>query len=367
MTNAVDLAQTGTISSSWRNRIINGGMTIDQRNAGASVSATSGGQYFLDRWCASISASGKFAVQQNAGSVTKPIGFANYLGVTSSTAWAVGASDYATLNQFIEGFNVADLQWGTSNAASVTLSFVVYSSLTGTFGGLIHNGINAGGQTRTYPFTFTVSAANTWTTISLTINGDTTGTWGSSNGAGIAVCFSLAAGSSKVATSGAWTGVAAYSGATGQTNILATNAATFYITGVQLEKGSAASPFDYRDYGRELIMCQRYFESTYESGTSPGVTSQTANSIMVYAQASSLTVSQNSSWYYRVTKRTSPTVTLYNPSTGATGTFRNIAQNTDIATTQQSVSSNFVSYASQAAGIAANEKYCAHYTASSEL
>lgn len=268
MTNAVDLAQTGTISSSWRNRIINGGMVIDQRNAGASVSATSGGQYFLDRWCASISASGKFAVQQNAGSVTKPIGFANYLGVTSSTAWAIGASDYATLNQFIEGFNVADLQWGTSNAASVTLSFVVYSSLTGTFGGVIHNGINDGGQTRTYPFTFTVSAANTWTTISLTINGDTTGTWGSSNGAGIAVCFSLAAGSSKVATSGAWTGVAAYSGASGQTNILATNAATFYITGVQLEKGSAASPFDYRDYGRELIMCQRYFAKLGGAGSS---------------------------------------------------------------------------------------------------
>ena len=367
MTNAVDIAQTGTISSSWRNRIINGGMTIDQRNAGASVSATSGGQYFLDRWCASISASGKFAVQQNAGSVTKPIGFANYLGVTSSTAWAVGASDYATLNQFIEGFNVADLQWGTSNAASVTLSFVVYSSLTGTFGGVIHNGINAGGQTRTYPFTFTVSAANTWTTISLTINGDTTGTWGSSNGAGIAVCFSLAAGSSKVATSGAWTGVAAYSGATGQTNILATNAATFYITGVQLEAGSAASPFDARDYGRELILCQRYYEQSYSQGTIPAALT-VAGAFEFAQQVAASSTQYGASCKFSVAKRTAPTMTFYNwNAAGNQAVNVSTGGVTSGLTTRALGESSFSTTCVTPAGTAVGQTLSMQFTASAEL
>jgi hypothetical protein len=327
--NAVNVPNT----FGFKNRLINGAMVIDQRNAGASVSATSGGQYFLDRWCASLSASGKFTVQQNAGAVAKPTGFANYLGVTSSTAWAVGASDYATLNQFIEGFNVADLQWGTSSAAAVTLSFVVYSSLTGTFGGVIHNGINAGGQTRTYPFTFTVSAANTWTTISLPINGDTTGTWGSSNGAGISVCFSLAAGSSKVATSGAWTGVAAYSGATGQTNILATNAATFYVTGVQFEKGSVATSFDVRPYGTELVLCQRYYESSFDIGVAPA----NGSSASVFA-------SDNGVWFgychnsytsgsipFQVSKRTAPTIAFYGNNTAQWKVNNTFAANARVA------------------------------------
>ena len=240
-----------------KNRIINGAMVIDQRNAGASVTPANGGAdyiYTLDRWRVFSIANSKFSVQQNAGSVTPPAGFTNYLGITSLAATSVGSTDLYLLNQRIEGFNFADLNWGTANAQTVTLSFRVYSSLTGTFGGALQNSA----VNRTYPFTYTISSANTWTTISVTIAGDTSGTWiGATNGAGCSVQFSLGAGSTYMGTAGAWAS-AAYFSATGATSVVGTNGATFYITGVQLEVGTSATPFERRLYNQELANCQRY-------------------------------------------------------------------------------------------------------------
>ena len=238
----------------FRNRIINGAMTIDQRNAGASVTPTTN-QYTLDRWRSLAGgASSKYSVQQNAGSVTPPAGFTNYFGVTSLSAYSVSASDYQGLVQKIEGYNVADLGWGSANAKTVTLSFWVRSSLTGTFGGAIGNA----GHDRSYPFTYTISAANTWTQISVTIAGDTTGTWLTDNSVGIQVFFGLGVGSSASGTAGAWAS-AQYFSATGATSVVGTNGATFYITGVQLEVGSVATPFERRPYTTELALCQRYY------------------------------------------------------------------------------------------------------------
>jgi len=307
-TNTLSLpANTGTAildysTPAYRNRIINGAMVIDQRNAGASVSATSGGQYFVDRWYAGISAASKFTAQQSS---TAPAGFTKSLLITSSSAWTVGATDYATLNQIIEGFNTADFGWGASGAATVTLSFWVRSSLTGTFGGLVSNATNSAGPTRMYPFTYTISSANTFEYKTITIAGDTTGTWGNSNAGGITIQFSLAAGSSVVATAGSWTGAATYQGATGQTNLLATNNATWQVTGVQLEKGSTATSFDYRPYGTELMLCQRY----YEFG---GYYAQAANSPGGVV---------GSCVGYRATKRATPTVS--GTATAGTGTTFN--------------------------------------------
>jgi len=248
---------TGINYDGYKNRIINGAMVIDQRNAGASVNPTDG-QYTLDRWTIYRTQASKLTVQQNAGSVTPPAGFSKYLGVTSSSAYSVVSSDYFLLTQTIEGFNTADLGWGTANAKTVTLSFQVYSSLTGTFGGSLQNN----GATRSYPFTYTISSANTWTTISVTIAGDTLGTWvGATNGVGMYVYFGLGAGSTYSGTAGAWAG-ANYLSATGATSVVGTNGATFYITGVQLEKGSTATSFDYRPYGTELQLCQRYYQQT---------------------------------------------------------------------------------------------------------
>lgn len=243
-------------NGSFKNRIINGDFRIDQRNAGASVTITNTGAttYTLDRWFAYGSVTSKFSVQQNAGSVTPPVGFSNYLGCTSASAYSVGASDVFLIGQSIEGFNTSDLNWGTANAKTVTLSFQVYSSLTGTFGGALKNSAN----NRTYPFSYSVPVANTWTSISVTIAGDTSGTWiRATNGIGVQVNFSIGTGSTGSGTAGAWSSTN-YSSATGATSVVGTNGATFYITGVQLEKGSTATSFDYRPYGTELALCQRY-------------------------------------------------------------------------------------------------------------
>jgi hypothetical protein len=261
MGKTASLASLGSIADTslgFRNRIINGDMRIDQRNAGASVTITNTGAttYVLDRWYGYGNVGSKFSMQRNAGSVTPPAGFTNYLGVTSLSAYSVGSSDGFPVGQSIEGFNFADLGWGTANAASITLSFWVRSSLTGTFGGSLRNSA----ANRSYPFAYTISAANTWEQKTVTIAGDTSGTWLTDSSIGVNLVFSMGSGSSYNGTAGSWAS-ANYISATGATSVVGTNGATFYITGVQLEAGSVASPFERRDYGRELIMCQRYYET----------------------------------------------------------------------------------------------------------
>jgi len=250
-------------ASIMKNRIINGAMVIDQRNAGASVTNIAGSVYTLDRWQACGDTASKFTVQQNAGSVTLPTGFVNYLGCTSSSAYSVPSTESYFLRTKIEGYNIADLGWGTSAAKTVTLSFQVYSSLTGTFGGAIVNS----GSGRSYPFTYTISSANTWTSISITVAGDTSGTWLTTNGIGIEVRFSLGAGSSESGTAGSWSSNNYYS-ATGATSVVGTSGATFYFTGVQLEVGSSATGYEYRQYGQELALCQRYYYKVTANSTS---------------------------------------------------------------------------------------------------
>jgi hypothetical protein len=274
-------------ASIMKNRLINSDMRIDQRNAGASVTPTAG-QYTLDRWAANLSQASKFTVQQNASSITPPVGFTNYLGVTSSSSYSVVAGDYFSVYQQIEGFNTSDLGWGTANAKTITLSFQVYSSLTGTFGGVLQNSASS----RSYPFTYSISAANTWTSISVTVAGDTAGTWiGATNGIGISIKFGLGAGSTYSGTAGSWS-ANNYQSATGATSVVGTNGATFYLTGVQLEVGSSATGFEYVNYQTSLANCQRYYSvinDVYVRG------------YLASAQAQTITLP--------VTMRTSPTVT----------------------------------------------------------
>ena len=238
-------------ASSFKNRIINGAMVIDQRNAGASVTPADGA-YTVDRWKYNLSQASKFTSQQ---STTAPTGFSNSLLSTVSSAYSIGAGDYFMFSQRIEGFNFADMNWGTANAVPVTLSFWVRSSLTGTFGGSLQNSA----ENRSYPFTYSISSANTWEQKTVTIAGDTSGTWvGATNGAGLKLWLGLGVGSTYSGTAGAWAGSTYYS-ATGATSVVGTNGATFYITGVQLEVGTVATSFDYRSYGNELALCQRYY------------------------------------------------------------------------------------------------------------
>ena len=294
MYNGSITANAVTPSVNMKNRIINGAMVIDQRNAGASVATSSSTTiYSLDRWLFQYSQTSKFTGQQNAGSVTSPVGFVNYLGCTSSSAYSVGASENFEIQQRIEGYNIADLGWGTANAKTVTLSFQVYSSLTGTFGGFLCNG----GTNYSYPFSYTISTANTWTSISVTIVGPTSGTWLTTNGIGMFVGFSLGAGSSTVGTAGSWYNGTLYRGVTGQQQVVGTNGATFYITGVQLEVGSTATSFDYRPYGTELALCQRYYLTN-------------SSTIFMYGYGNTPATYTSAVVYYPVSMRATPTVTL---------------------------------------------------------
>jgi hypothetical protein len=240
-------------SMGFKNRIINGAMVIDQRNAGASVSISGGGQVFgVDRWAGYASGGGVFSAQQ---STTAPAGFKNSWLATVTTADAsVAAGDYYMLEQNIEGLNVSDLDFGLSSASTVTLSFWVRSSLTGTYsGGLLNSAAN-----RAYPFTYSISSANTWEQKSVTITGDTSGTWLTTNGIGLRLRLSLGSGSTWQAAAGSWA-AGNYFAVSGSANWIGTISNNFYITGVQLEKGSTATSFDYRPYGTELALCQRYF------------------------------------------------------------------------------------------------------------
>ena len=271
-----------------KNRIINGAMQINQRGfSGAPPSDTA---YTLDRWSARQSAGSKFTFAQSS---TAPAGYINSLLVTSSSAYSISSGDYFAVVQPIEGLNISDFAWGTASAKTITLSFQVYSSLTGTFGGALSNSAS----NRSYPFTYTISSANTWTSISITIPGDTSGTWITTNGVGVYVYLGLGVGSTYSGTAGSWSG-GTYLSATGATSVVGTNGATWYITGVQLEVGSTATPFERRLYNQELANCQRYYQVVGAGGA--GRAFNTTN----FEAAVSL----------RVDMRTSPTATVINDS-----------------------------------------------------
>ena len=295
---SITFADGSVQSGGWiglKNRIINGAMVFDQRNAGASVTVNSTTQTFsVDRWWASgQSTDGVFTMQQSS---TAPSGFSNSTAITVTTADAsIGTTQRYYFAQRIEGFNTADLGWGTAGASTVTLSFWVRSSITGTFGGFVYNS----DADYSYPFSYTISSANTWEQKSVTIAGPTAGTWvGATNGFGMQIGWSLGTGTDRLGTSGAWTASQKF-GATGQTNLIATNGATFYITGVQLERGSTASSFEYRSYGTELALCQRYYVH-YSSAT---------NSVSYFATGFGYTTSASISVFqFPVPMRTSPSL-----------------------------------------------------------
>ena len=263
------------------NRIINGAMVIAQRatTATANLTTAASGLFIADRFRAVITAgTGVFTFAQDSS--LYPTGFTYSLKATVTTAYTVTGTDRYEIAQLIEGYNIADLSWGTASAQTITVSFWVRSSLTGTFGGVVQNA-NADYN---YPFSYTVSVANTWEQKTITITGPTTGTWATDNTQGLKVVWSLGCGSTRLGTAGAWSATR-FEGVTGQTQLIATNGATFNITGVQLEKGATATSFDYRDYGREMIMCQRYYtqfgkEQGYTPLASLGVSYNATNTLI---------------------------------------------------------------------------------------
>ena len=268
--NEVAVTTGGTVAAAFnsnglffRNRFINGDMRIAQRGTAA---VTTSQAFPVDRFRVPNSTDGAFSAQQDSSA---PAGFIKSLKYTVTTADTNLTTTQSTgITQVIEGTNIADLAWGSANARTVTLSFWVRSSLTGTFGGGLRNYNNS----RSYPFTYTISSADTWEYKTVTIAGDTSGTWSTGTDEGINITFNLGAGPDARGTAGAWNSNN-NSGATGQTQVISTLNATFYITGVQLETGSVATPFERRPYGTELQLCQRYYQPIKAiTGTSGGST-----------------------------------------------------------------------------------------------
>jgi hypothetical protein len=320
---ARELAELGSAYNSgginqFRNRIINGAMMIDQRNAGASVTANDG-VFAVDRFRFSMTQSSKGTGQQS--SVT-PAGFTNSLLFTSTASTSLGASDQFAIVQPIEGFNIADLGWGTANAQTVTLSFWVRSSLTGTFGGALQNQ----SANRSYPFTYTISSANTFEYKTVTVVGDTTGTWNTNNNGGIRLFIGLGMGSNSSGTAGSWAG-SNFQSATGATSVVGTNGATFYITGVQLEKGSTATSFDYRPYGTELALCQRYYSTANAAFAISSATFTTCTMAYKVSMRATPTVTRTGNWNSSGEAGTTVSIVnnqetfLYNPTANVGGTF----------------------------------------------
>jgi hypothetical protein len=286
-------------------------MVIDQRNAGASVTPTADA-YTLDRWSVGMSQASKMTIQQSS---TVPSGFSKSLSVTVASAYTPSASEWFGFFQKIEGFNSADFGFGAAGASTVTISFWVRSSIAGSYGFSLSNA----SQNRSYPVLYTINSANTFEYKTITIPGDTSGTWvGATNGIGMLCIWSLGAGSTYQQTANAW-GTGLGLGTTGQTNWITNAGATFFITGVQLEKGSTATSFDYRPFGTEVSLCQRYYEKSYNLDVVPGTSGASGGTGFGGSNTGTTTGFLGTSFVsYKVTKRVAGTITGWD-NAGAIG------------------------------------------------
>jgi len=315
----------GTVSAGndlgMKNRIINGAMVISQRNGTSATTVNGNDIYTLDRFKGWASGGGVFTVTQSS---TAPSGFSNSALITVTTAdSSIAAGDNYRFAQAIEGYNIADLGFGTASASTVTLSFWVRSSITGTFGGSLYSVSG----TRSYVFNYTINAANTFEYKTVTIAGDTSGTWGTTNSFGITVYFDLGSGSTYENATGAWVAAEKFR-TSGNATLISTNGATFYITGVQLEKGSTATSFDYRPYGTELNLCKRYYDFLLAAGSDYNILG-----------TRDATTSFQTMLYTAVPMRTTPTLGV--PS----GYGRVVCWDTSFSLTLLSISAMSLSYA----------------------
>jgi hypothetical protein len=351
-------------ASSFKNRIINGGMVIDQRNAGASgtVGPSTSTDYRVDRFF--FQRFGGTATFTGSQSTTAPAGFTNSLSATVAIAAAPAAGDTTFIRQLIEGFNVADLGFGAAGAQSVTVSFWVNSSITGTYGGSVTNGA----FDRSYVFTYSINSANTWEQKTITVPGDTTGTWLKNSSAGMRLNLDLGSGSNMNGTANTWTSSTTMR-TSGCVNWIANAGATFYLTGVQLEVGTVATSFDFRDIGTELDLCSRYFQKSYQQDTVGGTATFTgASFIGAGTQGAALTTGYiEAREPFPVRMRTSPTITGWDTS-GNLGKCTRFNPNTANNTNESASFAGTERYVNCTSGSGANASTLGfHWYCSAEL
>jgi len=306
----------GASGGGSKNLIINGAMTIDQRNSGSATTNGSSGYTTVDRWKAYDNLSAGASTAQQVTDVPDNQGFKNSLKFTVTTADSnLGTGEVLFIQQSIEGNNFSVLRYGTSSAKTLTLSFWVKSSETGTFGGSLQRSVN---YDRQYGFTYAISDANTWEYKTVTIVGDTGGTWPTDNTAGASLMFNLGSGSSRlISTANQWGTTSLGFQVSGTKNIAGTVNATFFLTGVQLEVNDNATDFEHRSFGEELIRCQRYYEVILPPSRQQGKVHNTAGTQCHF------------SLFYKETKRVTPSMVVakgsisqvYDGTTARTGGF----------------------------------------------
>jgi hypothetical protein len=269
----------------FKNRIHNGAMLIDQRGSASSAISSSSVTYAyaVDRFFVASQTDGVTTSQQVSDA---PTGFTKSLKVTVTTADAsLSAAQRLVVNHGLEGLNMADLNWGSGTAKTVTLSFWVKSSVTGTYS----VGFRTGTAGTSYITSYVINSANTWEQKTITIPGATIGTWVTDNNTWGYLIWNLGIGSDfNSSTLNSWVSVTNGQGSTSHTSLMSTLNATWQISGIQLEVGNQATPFDYRDYANELRMCQRYYVDLANNGGS------TQNSYRCVGFASTYTTTQGS-------------------------------------------------------------------------
>jgi hypothetical protein len=317
----------------FRNRIINGDMRIAQRGTSTSLVAGSSNGLSADRFWGFNIGAGACSIIQASTVPSSAFGFTNSLQIDVTTADAsIGSADLYMVRQTIEGLNIADLAWGTANAKTLTLSFWVRSSKTGTHFVAFKNY----DQNRCYAASYAVSSADTWEQKTITVSGDTTGTWLTNNSGGIQVVWCLAVGSNfQTATANAWASGDGYA-TSAQVNVMDSTANDFYITGVQLEVGSTATEFERRPIGTELALCQRYFWKSFDQSVAPEQNVATGGNLQSFGPATN--VSFTAFQQLPSTMRAVPSVTSYSPDNASsnwtdqggarpTASVQNIGQN----------------------------------------
>ncbi len=254
-----------TNNLSNRNIVDNGEFVVSQRKEFSSAVTQTGEAFTIDRWKTRMTANSKFSVQQVADA---PAGFYNSAKITSLAATTVGASDYYQFQQGIEGYNINPANFGTPTAKPMVLSFYVKSSLTGTFSVCFSNYTGNKFLTQNY----TISSENTWERKTISVPAITSGTWERAAGAGLFIYFTLGAGSGTLRSTGSWIDSNFGRAGTGSTNVVATNGATWQVTGVQLEINSSgvATDFEHRSYGEELQRCRRCYQVILDRATDSG-------------------------------------------------------------------------------------------------
>ena len=346
-----------------KNLLINGGMDFAQRGTSIAVGANTQGIYTLDRWQLYLNGGAAAATVTQNNSVV-PNTIPKSLKVAVATADPTPSGPLYILRQFIEADNLAPTMWGTPNAQAITFSFWVYTNLTGTFGFSINNYASS----RFYVTQYTVNTANTWQYITITIPGDTaTGYWNlTGNGGSASISFDMGStyGQTTSTYANAWN--AGYSWSiVGNQKVITSTSNVFYITGVQMEIGNTATPFSRAggSIGGELLLCQRYFQSTYPLGTSPGSATGGLWTMIETAENQRVLLA----YEFPVQMRSSPTMTAYSPQTGASGYWYNRSAGADKAVSSFAAGPAQVLYNTLSAGQTAGNQMLVNFTANAEL